>query len=70
MARGGQGNASTISLKSMYDSASGSQIKIKVEIQGVKHLPAVYLACMVIPIFVAHRESLSVSQRYTYPTGF
>ncbi|KAI0655097.1 hypothetical protein C8Q70DRAFT_443807 [Cubamyces menziesii] len=44
MARGGQGNASTISLKSMYDSASGSQIKIKVEIQGVKHLPAVYLA--------------------------
>ncbi|KAI0335253.1 hypothetical protein GY45DRAFT_1366832 [Cubamyces sp. BRFM 1775] len=48
-ARGGQGSASVISLKSMYDSTNGGQVKIKVEIQGVKHLPAVYLSSVFAP---------------------
>ncbi|KAH9898382.1 hypothetical protein C8Q73DRAFT_684671 [Cubamyces lactineus] len=64
-ARGGQGNASTISIKSMYDSANGGQIKIKVEIQGVKHLPAVYLSSVYVPEGLLIVSGRTEFRRYT-----
>ncbi|CDO71581.1 hypothetical protein BN946_scf184911.g51 [Trametes cinnabarina] len=51
-AHGAQANSSTLSLKHLYDPTpgfGGGQLKIKVEIQGVKHLPAVYLTSTFVP---------------------
>ncbi|OSD03420.1 hypothetical protein PYCCODRAFT_1476830 [Trametes coccinea BRFM310] len=51
-AQGAQASSSSLSLRRMYDPTpgfNGGQLKIKVEIQGVKHLPAVYLTSTYVP---------------------
>ncbi|KAI9063081.1 hypothetical protein FKP32DRAFT_1573292 [Trametes sanguinea] len=51
-AQGAQASSSSISLRRMYEPTpgfTGGQLKIKVEIQGVKHLPAVYLTSTHVP---------------------